>query len=313
MNFPKRCLIFPAFFWLVLLIFYCSILPCYSSAEEIEEYKVTLIVSRHIKPYMDALQGFRQEMSSLNDIDLSIHVIDQHDPMHYERLKNTLSGHNHDVLVAIGPEATSLSWHISHSSLIPVIYSMVLDPEKLAGDDFDPACGISLNIPAPEQMDVIRRTLPDAKRLGVLFDPQYNMNYFTWSSLHGKLVGLDLVPLTVSSSRLIPEVLSSAWNNIDALWFVPDQTVISQTVVEFIIKEALLHGKPVVGYNRFFYDSGAALAFALDFEEIGRQSAQQTIELLRRGACVEQDPHFEALVNTRVFRSLDLRHGGVSQ
>lgn len=39
---------------------------------------------------------------------------------------------------------------------------------------------------------------------------------------------------------------------MDALWLIPDRTVISESIVKYVIKEAFLRKVPVIGYNRFF-------------------------------------------------------------
>ena len=40
---------------------------------------------------------------------------------------------------------------------------------------------------------------------------------------------------------------------------IPDQTVISEKIVQYVIKQALYHKKGVIGYNSFFIRSGAVV------------------------------------------------------
>jgi len=93
---------------------------------------------------------------------------------------------------------------------------------------------------------------------------------------------------------------------VDTIWLIPDQTVISETIIEFIMKTSLIHRTPVVGYNRFFYTSGASLSFVFNYYQLGRQSGKQAVRLLHGKSCTQQVPEFEIWLNQRVYRQLGL-------
>ncbi len=265
------------------------------------------MVSRHIKPYMDALKGFRESLAANESLETSVYILDQdilEDPAVFIK---ELGFQEFDIFISIGPEALSLLDHMESAHEINNVYSMVLDPKKITSSHNLLNCGISLSIPISHQIRDIRQSIPHIERLGLLFNPEENSVYFHQASLQGILAGINIVPLKVSSSREIQRVLRDNWDRIDGLWFIPDQTVISQTLVEFIIKEAVFHKKPVVGYNRFFYDSGAAMAFVLNFEQIGNKTADLVMVRLDGLPCGQFIPSYEVLVNNRVMRRLGLK------
>lgn len=275
--------------------------------EHDQKHRLAIVVSRHIKPYMEALGGLRKGLETLSGVEYRIFIMDDQDMENPAGLSREVRGHEFDILVSIGPEATSLAWTVSAETGVSVVHSMVLDPEALASDRFIPDCGISLSIPVLNQLMDIKQAFPDIKRIGVLFNPELNRLFFIQAREQADLLGLEAIPLQVSSSREIPAVLAAGWESIDALWLIPDRTVISQALVEYMIKEALFQNKPVVGYNRFFHDSGAALAFALDFDQIGKQTAALVMNRLKHPLCGQSVPAYEVLINHRVVRSLGLR------
>jgi putative ABC transport system substrate-binding protein len=167
-------------------------------------------------------------------------------------------------------------------------------------------CGVPLDIPAQKQLEMIVRGLPSAKRIGLLYDPRYNADFFGKALAEAAALNLKVVPLKVSSKKEIPAVLNQNWGNIDALWFIPDQTVISESIVQYIIKEALFKRTPVIGYNRFFYESGAALAFVFDYAEIGRQTGHLAASVLAGKACEQEIPLFHVWQNLRVINKLGM-------
>ena len=96
------------------------------------------------------------------------------------------------------------------------------------------------------------------------------------------------------------------WKEIDVLWLIPDRTVISESIVQHIIKEALFNRVPVIGYNRFFYESGAAFSFVFDYIELGKQTAKLAIDMLSGKACQKNNPVFHAWLNPRVISRLGI-------
>ena len=305
--------IIPAILWSIILFFAAVFLPpCQAGADEPEEFQAAIVVSRHIKPYMDALKGLRESLTDSVRVEQKVYILEQHDLEHPDRLIKELSGQNPDVIVSIGPEATSLAWSVSANTGVPTVHSMILNPEVLAGDDHQPGCGISLGIPVANQLQDIRNALPGVNRLGILYDPEINHSFVSQALESSSFNGLQVIPLSVSSSREVPDTLGAGWTRMDALWLIPDQTVISQTLVEYIIKEALFQKKPVIGYNRFFYDSGAAVAFAFNFEQIGRQTAAVAVDRLRGISCEKMVPSYEVLINHRVVQRLGVEASEVN-
>ncbi|MBW2217808.1 MAG: hypothetical protein JRF34_11560 [Deltaproteobacteria bacterium] len=194
---------------------------------------------------------------------------------------------------------------------------MVLNPEKVLGPkELNPekvlgpkegGCGIPLNIPVQTQIEMIGRGLPSVRRLGLLYDPEFNADFFRRAVDAASFLDLTVIPLRVSSKKDIPSALTRGWKDLDALWLIPDRTVISQSIIKFLIKEAFLRKLPVVGYNRFFYESGAALAFVFNYRELGQQCAQKALEILSGEDCHDTPPLFHVWINGGVAGKLGLR------
>lgn len=311
---PPSHIIITAILWLVFIFSDIVFLfPNPARAEQSDQFKAAIVVSRHIKPYMDALKGLRESLSETGNIAQQIYMLEQHDLEHPDTLVREISGRDFDIILSIGPEATSLAWSISEDADMPAVYAMVLNPDALAADGEKTGCGVSLNIPVVRQLHDIRKALPGVNRLGVLFDPDENQSFIQQAMAASLFSSIEIIPLRVSSSTQVPDVLEENWGRIDSLWLIPDQTVISQTMVEYIVKEALFQKKPVVGYNRFFFDSGAAVAFALDFEDIGRQTAEMALNKLHGLPCGQTVPSYQVLINHKVLRSMGMSVSGMEQ
>jgi len=210
------------------------------------------------------------------------------------------------LFVAVGPEAALSVWKGVGREGASKIYFMVLNPEKVFGSKKED-CGIALNIPVQTQVEMINRGLPSIKRLGLLYDPEFNSDFFRKAADAASSLGLTIIPLRVSSKKDIPSVLKREMKDLDALWLIPDRTVISEVIVKYLIKEAFLRKIPVVGYNRFFYEAGAALTFVFNYEELGQQCAQKALKILSGEDCHDTPPLFHVWINEGVAEKLGLK------
>ena len=291
----------------LLLVVLCSVFLWAAGlqAEEIGAPKVAILVSRNIRPYIEAVEGVSSVLSEAANVKIQVFRLEKFKGKLRAVLIRKLVEEKFDLFVAVGPEAAGFAWEEPGSEKTARLYSMVLNPPKVSVLA-ETACGISLNIPAHRQLKIIAQGLPAGKRLGLLYDPRYNSEFFRKAAAEASFLGLKIVSLKVLSKKDIPIILKQHWEDMDALWLIPDQTVISESIVQYIIREALFEKVPVIGYNRFFYESGAALAFVFDYEEIGRQTGRLAVNILSGRACETGTPVFHVWLNLRVIDKLGI-------
>lgn len=305
--FRKSCM--PRLSWEgLLLVVLCLSLVWVSgsNAADARETVVAVFVSRDIRPYVAAAEGISEVLSESAGISVEVFSLEKIKGKSLDLLLERGEKDGFVLFIAIGPEAVRMISEKITSGDAAWLYSMILNPPEVS-EAATGACGVPLDIPAWKQLDMIGLGLPSVKRLGLLYDPRYNEDFFADASARAADRNLDIIPLPVSSKKDIPAVLKQHWDNIEALWLIPDQTVISESIVQYIIKEALFRDTPVIGYNRFFYESGAALAFVFDYAEIGRQTGRMAIALLNEGVCEKALPVFQVWRNIRVINKLGMR------
>jgi putative tryptophan/tyrosine transport system substrate-binding protein len=291
----------------LLLVVLCSVLlgTVTLHGEEIPAPKVAILVSRNIRPYVEAVEGMSAVLSETASATVQVFSLEKFKGKSQDVFMQSLSGEKFDLFVAVGPEAVRLASEKPMPEKMVWLYSMVLNPPQIAGQT-ETLCGVPLDIAAKKQLEMIDQGLRTVKRLGLLYDPRYNSEFFMKAVAEAPSLNLKIVPLKVSSKKDIPVVLKQNWGNIDALWLIPDETVISESIVQYIIKDALFKKIPVIGYNRFFYESGAALAFVFNYEELGRQTGRLAANALREKACEKEAPVFHVWLNLRVIDKLGM-------
>jgi len=271
-----------------------------------QSVRVTIIASKYISPYLQAVEGIQTGLAEKSDITIEVFNLEKLDDKSRLELLEEEGPRDVSLFVAVGPEAARYVWERIRSERAIRVYCMVLNPEKVINEK-ERGCGVPLNIPVEAQMKMISGGFPTLRRLGLLYDPEHNAGFLSKAEATAPLLNLTVVPLTVQSKKEIPSTLERQWNHMDALWLIPDRTVISESIVAYLVKEAFLRKLPVIGYNRFFYDAGAAMAFVFDYRELGRQCAQKILKILSGEACRDAPPLFHVWINGKVAERLGLR------
>ena len=294
-----------AVFACVVFCITCSV-PCRESAGAERPFRVVLVVSANIRPYVEALDGIRSELDRSIQAEVEVVMLDRFDEKAGFDLADRLVSENRtDLIAAIGPEAAALVWRSFPNGSPSRIYSLILNPEKVIGvREIDG--GIPLNIPPKVQMRMIHQGLPSLRRLGIFFDPANNRDFFDKAAAAALELGVELVPLAVAERKDIPFLLQECFDSLDGVWLIPDRTVISESIAQYIIKQCVLQKIPVVGYNQFFYDSGAALAFVFDYADLGRQTAGLIVDTLNNKKSVKRIPVFNVWLNETVVTKLGI-------
>jgi putative ABC transport system substrate-binding protein len=290
---------------LVFTLLAATLLPLWPplSCLAAEERRIGMVISNNILPYNEAVEGLRKIFSGREDITLKSYLLKDYSNKGMHVLQEDLLKEKCTLHIAVGPEALRFLTTQFSSGDVPVIFSMILDPETVVMSA-NKTCGISMRIPLEQQLDELSRIFAPATRLGLLFDPKHNSGFYEAAIEKAPARGFQIVPLRVSSKKEIPAVLKNAWKNMDCLWLIPDRTVISESIVAYVIKEALLKTIPSIGFNRFFHDTGALVSFVFNYRDLGVQTANQVLTFLENGSCVSATPVFQTWVNQKVQETL---------
>jgi putative ABC transport system substrate-binding protein len=165
--------------------------------------------------------------------------------------------------------------------------------------------GVSLDIPAQTQLRRMMSVLPKVRRVGVLYDPKKSAAAVSEMKQAAADLGLEAVNQEVDAQSSLPEATALIVSRIDLLWAPVDSTVFNSRSAQFVLTQMLLHKVPVMGFSENMVKAGALLAPRVNYEAIGRQTAELLRDALRPGGpsrepvLAPQD--FQIVVNGRVL------------
>ncbi len=160
----------------------------------------------------------------------------------------------------------------------PMVCTFIMDEQQVAADPN--VTSISLRIAPRTQFDWLRRFLPHAKQIGVLYDPQQNGSWVDLAEKSASAVGLELIPIAVNDPTDLPLALKTLARQADVLLGIPDKTVYSRKTAKAVLLSSFRNRIPFVGLSKSWVKAGALYALEPDYKDLGIQSDALAIRAL---------------------------------
>ena len=163
----------------------------------------------------------------------------------------------------------------------PVVFANVLETET--GDLKNTNVGgIFWEVPIEAQFSFLAAVLPKAKRIGVLYNPDVTDAQIREAQMVAPKYGLEIVSRTAQSPAQMEEALAD-WEGIEALWVIPDKSLVnSSEVFRKVLSLTMNRNVPVIAYHEAFVKEGALLSVSSDFASMGKQAAELVHNLLNQ-------------------------------
>ncbi len=192
-------------------------------------------------------------------------------------------GESPDVIVAIAtPSAQTMA---AAARKTPVVFSAVTDPvgAKLVKSLEAPGAnitGVTDMLPIERHLDLLERVVPDAKRIGTVYNPGEANAVALVEMLEERLAARDM-ELVKAAATKTSEVLGAARSLVgkaDAIYLTTDNTVVS--AVEAVISVGERASIPVFAADTATVSRGAVAALGFDYYDHGRQTGAMVARIL---------------------------------
>lgn len=268
---------------------------------------VAVILSADVAPYHEAVQGFEEAAAH--------RIVAQYDMEgDFDRgqriLRELLSSVEPDLILAVGPWALEV---VSSQPIdLPVVFTMVLNPPTVIGTGARNITGASLNVPIGQQIRLLKELGPQIRRVGVVFNPAKTGYLVSGAEPAALAEGLQLVTRRVNSPKeAIRAVNALQEEGVDALWILPDETVLEPHVVEYMLLVSYRNKIPLLGLSERQAEMGALLSLSFSSaRDIGRQAGELANAILE-GTPADEVPYtpvreVQLTVNLRAAQKLGL-------
>lgn len=233
---------------------------------------LSTILSADIAQYRQAFDGFQDAVRERKGVVANVeHVLGKETG---ESIMLGIGAEKPEVVFVIG--STAAQFGKARIRNIPVVFAMVLQPHPLAGDN---VTGVALDISGRFKLEQIRRVLPDARRIGVIYSPASAALYRDVEQ-GCRTLGLQAVGRDIRSGKDLPEAFGEMVDRIDLFLMLPDAAIYFSNSIEFLLKEALMSRIPVVGLAASYTRAGALVSFDADYRDLGRQAGEMAVRII---------------------------------
>lgn len=257
-------------FLLLMIFLNCNIL---TSAERLV---VAIVKTSDNTAYNQALEGFKELFAAKNVSIWSTEYNLKKDKENGDSICEQIRSKSPDVIFTIGTLATKVvSDNIEN---IPIVFCMVLNPDSI--DRKSNVTGVLIDIPQAMKLEVIKKFLPNANKIGVVFSPETKGLVKDLETISRRM-GYKLVSKQIDSEKELPEVFEGLSWQIDVLLMVPDVNIYTLRSTKYIVLKCLQNKVALFGLSRPYTKAGALLSLDCDFKDIGRQAADISIRIGR--------------------------------
>src|SRR5450830_24797 len=193
-------------------------------------------------------------------------------------------GDNPDVIVAIAtPSAQAV---VAATKSIPVVYSGVTDPVaaqlvkewKASGTN---VTGVSDVLELEKQIDLIKRVVPNVKRVGMVYNPGEANSAVVVKALKELLgkSGITLVEAAAPRTVDVGSAAKSLIGKVDVIYTNTDNNVVS--AYEALVKVGNDAKIPLVASDTDSVKRGAIAALGVNYYDLGRQTGKVVARILK--------------------------------
>ena len=264
--------------------------------------EIAILRSSDLNSYNDAVKGFKATApGSATYIEFDL----QGDLERGKQLARKIRHSDFSLVVAVGLKA-ALAAKLEIVDR-PVLYMMVLDPSKhhLTGGN---VTGVLLDIPPEKQFKILRAFLPSLQRIGALYDPRKTASALHEASSQAAVHDFQLQGFSVENEKEVPQQLRALLSRSEALWLIPDSTVLTNDSTRFILESALTKQVPVIGFSSELTRLGALLSLSISYREVGRETGRLAKSILDKETLLPLKPipveHVRLSVNLKTARYL---------
>ncbi len=270
------------------------------------ERTAVVIKSQDLSAYNEVIEGFEGECIQ-NTITIKS-VYDLKGKMKIgHKIISEIKKEKPDIVLTIGVLATTVVKEELND--VPMIFCMVINHERfqLTGPNIT---GITTEVAVEEQLKGYQTILASLENLGVIYDPSKTGNIIESAETKVKDMGINLVKYKIESSKMVSEALESLIGRIDALWLLPDSTVVTKESFGLIKSTTLENKIPLLCTSDVFVKAGALAAVFSDYKYVGMQAAQLAKEILSQSASgslgIVNPDKFNLAVNSDTAEKLGL-------
>ncbi len=270
--------------------------------------KILVLKSHHSPPYEQTLKGFQNRLADSGlDVIQQISTIDSN--INNPILQNKQLQPPPDLVFTLGTPATQTILALAERP--PTVAALIFNASGLKQQQNITA--VALAHSADTQWRHLRRLLPDARNIAILYNPTVSQATFQALQKLANTEKINLQAIKVNTRKDLPLAIRRLSPQLDALMAL-DASILNNAAIRQLLLFSFRNRIPLVGLSAHWVKAGALYALDWDYYDIGEQSAELALDILQRhkspSALPPQPPRKTRLVyNPKTVEYMKLKPG----
>ena len=174
---------------------------------------------------------------------------------------------------------------IAATKTVPVVFSAVTDPvaAKLVAS-WEPSknnvTGVSDLLALDKQMDLVKQVVPNAKRVGMVYNPGEANSAVVVKELQALLPKMGWTLVTAAAPSVdVSSAARSLVGKVDVIYTNTDNNVVS--AYESLVKVGQDAKIPLVASDTDSVKRGAVAAYGINYRDLGEQTGRMVVRILK--------------------------------
>jgi ABC-type uncharacterized transport system substrate-binding protein len=269
-----------------------------------QKASIAVVSVAGIQAYTETIQGIREQIPDLQ-------VWDARDE---RQLRERLNAQQPALAIAVGSDAALMLDRIAAPHL-PIVRSVLFewDLERHGGE---PSAGAAVTVEMDPSalLAQLRRLFPDKTRIGVIRGPTQTARYIKSIDQAARQLGFTLEIRDCAEARELVKIFLD-FPSMDFVWCLPDSQLYNSATLKPLLIASITRRLPIIGFSLQFVEAGALFGGAPDFQEVGRQTADIALRMLRheRVPARLEASKFRFAYNQRVARLVGIKATAADQ
>jgi putative ABC transport system substrate-binding protein len=308
---------------MTLLVVVCVFLSgCGDKKQKV--YRVGIVFG--VETFIDIADGFRAKMAELGYVEGENIVYDLQklnaDPTAEKSAAEKFVQDNVDMIFAFPTEPALAAKAATQGTDIPVVFALAgIEGNNLIDSVSEPGGNITgVRFPGPEitvkRLDILHELVPQAKRVYIIYDPNYPTAPSALKDLRpaASSLGLTLVEDPVKNIEELKAALQKRTEleniGIDAILIMPEILTQSPDGFSAVLTFANKHNLPIGGSLVYTAELGALFSYIPDNLEMGMQAATMADKIFKgipTGTIMVVTPVSYLRLNYKVIQGFGLK------
>ena len=204
-----------------------------------------------------------------------------------------------NLICAIATTSAAAAYNAAMDTDIPVVYTAISDPLKAGlikedGTNVGNITGSSDKLPVEEQLKMIRKMMPDAKKIGILYTTS-EANSISTIAAYKELApkyDFEIVDTGINTIADVDLAAADLVSKVDCICNLTDNTVVE--ALQTVIDKANAQKIPVFGSEIEQVKNGCVASMGIDYFQLGKETGLMAAKILEGKASAQDTPYISA-------------------